>query len=425
MSEVIDRRPQGKNKSAVNRDRFLKRYTGKIKEAVDRSIAGRSITEIEKGTDVSISNKDITEPFFGHGKGGVKDSVGTGNTDFAKGDKFRRPRGGSGSGKGDPSDDADPFNDDFIFTLTKEEFMQYFFDGLELPDMVKKQLKDSDAFKTQRAGYKTSGATTNIHVLRSLKGALGRRLALGGNTTKRLKEAEAELEYLLNSSFADDCSWAEELRAEIKALKFKKAKIPFLDDIDIRYSNTVQVPKPNSKAVMFCLMDVSGSMDEEKKDIAKRFFILLYLFLTREYKNIEVVFIKHTIEAQEVSEHDFFHSQESGGTVVSSALTLLDETIKKRYSDDCNIYVAQASDGDNFMSNSVLCRDIVINKIMPAVQYFAYVEILTEGFPQSLWDQYKSIAAVNSSFAMRQITDLNEIYPVFCDLFKKRERQNG
>lgn len=422
MSNVIDRRAQSKNKSAVNRDRFLKRYSGKIKEAVERSISGRSITDIEKGTDVNVPSKDISEPSFSHGKGGVRDSVSPGNTEYEKGDSFRRPQGGRGSG--DPSDSGDPFDDDFIFTLSKEEFMHYFFENLELPNMVKKQLKEATSFKHQRAGYKTSGATTNIHVLRSLKGALGRRTALGGKAARRLKEAESELSYLLMSTYPEDCSWAQELLAEIGMLKAKINRIPFLDDIDIRYSNTIKVPKPTSKAVMFCLMDVSGSMDEEKKDIAKRFFILLYLFLSREYKNIEVVFIRHTTEAEEVTEDEFFHSAESGGTKVSSAIELLDDIIKKRYSSDCNVYVAQASDGDNYLGDSVDCHSLITQQILPAVQYFAYVEI-SDTYTQNLWEQYKKIAESDESFSIRQIKHMADIYPVFCDLFKKRENQNG
>lgn len=416
---IIDRREQGKNKSAVNRDRFLKRYKTKIKEAVARSVTGRSIADIEKGTDVSVPSKDISEPYFGHGNGGVWDSVYTGNEKYAKDDKFRRPDEG-GRGRGDPSDDADPFDDDFIFTLSKEEFMEYFFDDLALPDMVKKQLKDSDAFKHQRAGYKTSGATTNMHVLRSMKGALGRRMALGGKTAKRLKEAEDQLSGLDPGAPLSDEDKVRiyALGEEIKVLKAKLNRIPFLDDIDIRYSNTVLVPKPASKAVMFCLMDVSGSMDEDKKEIAKRFFILLYLFLAREYKKIELVFIRHTTEAKEVTENEFFYSRDSGGTVVSSALKLTDEIIKARYPSDCNIYIAQASDGDNFNSDSMICRDIIEASILPAVQYFAYVEI-TDSYTQNLWDQYQHIAAAHPNFSIRQILGMSDIYPVFCDLFKK------
>ncbi|MBR7784791.1 DUF444 family protein, partial [Undibacterium luofuense] len=95
------------------------------------------------------------------------------------------------------------------------------------------------------------------------------------------------------------------LREEIRHLRTRIAAIPFLDPFDLRYSNRIKVPKPASQCVMFCLLDVSGSMDEQKKDTAKRFFILLYLFLTRAYEKIEVVFIRHHTTAQEVDENAF------------------------------------------------------------------------------------------------------------------------
>ena len=164
-------------------------------------------------------------------------------------------------------------------------------------------------------------------------------------------------------------------------------------------------------------MDVSGSMDQDRKDLAKRFFILLYLFLTRHYEKIDIVFIRHHTQAAEVSEDEFFHSQESGGTVVSSALVLLDQIIRARYpSGDWNIYVAQASDGDNFGDDGSNCRNLLVDKILPLVRYFAYVQVVQE--EQSLWQEYSQVLPLFSHFAMRKVSDASEIYPVFRDLFK-------
>ena len=182
-----------------------------------------------------------------------------------------------------------------------------------------------------------------------------------------------------------------ELKNLIHHLHTQLLAIPFIDPFDLRYSNRIKVPKPMTQAVMFCIMDVSGSMDETRKDTAKRFFILLYLFLKRAYDKIEVVFIRHHTAAAEVDEEEFFHSRESGGTVVSSALHLLDKIIDERYgSGDWNSYVAQASDGDNWDNDSVLCKQLLINTIMPTVQYYTYVEI-TDGPPQNLWEQYAEV----------------------------------
>jgi uncharacterized protein len=165
---------------------------------------------------------------------------------------------------------------------------------------------------------------------------------------------------------------------------------------------------------------VSGSMDEEKKSVAKRFFMLLYLFLTRTYEHIDLVFIRHHTVAREVNEEDFFHSRESGGTVVSSALQLMVEIIRERYSSGLwNIYGAQASDGDNWENDSPRCRELLTDAIMPLVQYFAYIEI-TAGERQNLWREYEGVLANCKNFAMQHIEGLQDIYPVFRELFKKR-----
>jgi uncharacterized sporulation protein YeaH/YhbH (DUF444 family) len=419
LSHLIDRRLQGKNKSAGNRERFLRRYKGQIKDAVERAIKGRSITEVEKGEKVSIPVKDINEPNFGHAHGGVWETVRPGNKEFQKGDQVQRPKGGGGQGKGKAGNSEEITEDDFVFELTREEFMNYFFEDLELPNLIKTQLKAITEFRQQRAGYTISGTPSNIHVLRSLRGALGRRIAVGGKSRKRLREAEAELEQLLRTTFEDDHRVLA-LRKEIRHLRTRLMAIPFLDPIDLRYSNRIKVPKPSSQAVMFCIMDVSGSMDQAKKDAAKRFFILLYLFLTRAYEKIEVVFIRHHTQATEVDENEFFNSRESGGTVVSSALHLLGKIMHERYSsNDWNIYVAQASDGDNWDNDSRTCRELLINTIMPAVQYYAYVEI-TDGEPQNLWEEYATIPDTHPHFAMQKIESPADIYPVFRELFKKQ-----
>ena len=173
---------------------------------------------------------------------------------------------------------------------------------------------------------------------------------------------------------------------------------------------------------MFCVMDVSGSMTQDIKDLAKRFFILLYLFLQRSYKQIEVVFIRHHTAAKEVDEDDFFYSRETGGTIVSSALEMTRDIITQRYSPtDWNIYVAQASDGDNWEGDSAVCSKILTKGLMPLVQYFSYVEI-TDRQHQNLWREYESIQDQHSdTFAMEQIRSAADIYPVFRRLFERKE----
>jgi uncharacterized sporulation protein YeaH/YhbH (DUF444 family) len=421
LTYLIDRRSQSKNKSAVNRERFLRRYKGQIKQAVEQAIKGRSITDIANGEKVSIPAKDVNEPSFGYTKGGIWESVSPGNKDYVKGDKVQRPKSGGGSGKGKAGNSEETSEDDFVFELSREEFMNYFFEDLELPNLVKTQLASITEFKTQRAGYKTSGTPASIHVLRSLRGALGRRIAVGAKPAKRIRELEDELVKLLLVAPEEDAQ-VQKIKRELKHLRMKVDAIPFIDPFDLRYSNRVKVPKPTTQAVMFCIMDVSGSMDEMKKETAKRFFILLYLFLTRAYEKIDVVFIRHHTSAAEVDENEFFNSRESGGTVVSSALHLLIKILHERYgSNDWNVYVAQASDGDNWDKDSVICRQLLSNTVMQAVQYYAYVEI-TDGEPQNLWQEYTAIPEQHAHFAMQKIESPADIYPVFRELFKKQPK---
>ena len=423
MQQIIDRRLAGKNKSIGNRERFLRRHKDQIREAVKRAVDGRGIRDMEKGEDIHIPRRDISEPVFGHGQGGKREMVHPGNQDYVRGDRIERPKGGGGggSGSGQASDQGEG-EDDFVFTLSKEEFMQVFFEDLALPHLIRTQLAETPELKSHRAGFTSDGTPNNLHVVRSMRGALGRRIALGNDKRRELRELEARLEQLAAPETAQDEAVRRE-RAEVEAriaeLRARVAAIPFLDPIDLRFRSRVKVPVPTSKAVMFCVMDVSGSMDESRKELSKRFFILLYLFLTRHYEKIDIVFIRHHTQAQEVNEHDFFHATETGGTVVSSALVLMEEIIRARYpSDQWNIYGAQASDGDNWHHDSGRCRELLEQKILPLCRYFAYVQVAEP--EQNLWEEYCRLAeSAGPHFAMRKVTAADQIYPVFRDLFKK------
>jgi uncharacterized protein len=418
MSQLVDRRLSGKNRSAVNRQRFLRRFKGQIRKAVTEAVSGRKVADLERGEKISIPTRDLSEPIFHHGPGGRRNVVHPGNREFVSGDRVDRPQGGAGQGGGKASPDGEGM-DEFVFELSKEEFMDYFFQDLALPDLVKKQLAAVPETKRARAGFVSAGNPSNLHVVRSMKQAIGRRLAMASGPREALREAEQALEALIDIGRGSSPE-ADELRDEIATLKARVAAVPFIDTWDLRYANRVDQPTPSSQAVMFCVLDVSGSMDENRKNIAKRFFMLLYLFLTRSYERIELVFIRHHTVASEVDEEDFFSARESGGTVVSSALTLTHEIIRQRYpSAAWNIYVAQASDGDNWDQDSIQCRELIVQGILPLVQYYAYVEIEAEE-PQSLWHEYARIAAVSPRFAMQRILGLEDIYPVFRELFKKK-----
>jgi uncharacterized sporulation protein YeaH/YhbH (DUF444 family) len=415
--QIVDRRLNGKNKSAVNRRKFIHRFRSQIKKAVADAINERSVTDLDKGEKVSIPAKDTSEPFFRHGQEGYRERVHPGNREFQQGDRIARPE--SGSGRGNEASDSGEGQDEFVFELTREEFLNFFFEDLELPNLVKTQLANLTETKKVRAGHTSDGIPSNINVVRSLRNALGRRIALRAPYNDSLIEAEKQLEDLLKRYDETD-GVVIMLRKEIEELKEKIAGVPFIDTFDLRYDNRIDRPKPTTQAVMFCIMDVSGSMGPEEKDIAKRFFMLLYLFLTKTYEKIQVIFISHHTEAHEVDEETFFYSRETGGTVVSSALNLMSAIIQERFPiSEWNIYAAQASDGDNWDNDSIECAKILSEKIMPYMQYYAYIEI-TEDRHQNLWHEYLTIKEHWDNFDMQRIAALADIYPVFRKLFEKK-----
>lgn len=420
MMHLIDRRLNAGNKSAVNRERFLRRYKEHVRRAVKDMIAERSIADMDKGGDVSVPSKDMSEPSFRHGKGGDWETVYPGNREFVKGDEIARPQGaGAGSGSGGEPGTGES-SDDFTFTLSREEFLGIFFDDLELPHLLHNHLGTLEKNKLKCAGYVRQGSPCNLCVPRTMKTALGRRIALGAPARECLELVRENLERAVRERAGADT--IEALEREIVELEARIKRLPFLDELDLRYRNRVSVPQPVARAVMFCLMDVSASMSENKKDLAKRFFTLLYLFLTRKYEQVELVFIRHTDDAEEVDEQTFFHDTKSGGTVVCSALELMQEICTARYpASSWNIYAAQASDGDAFGADVGKSGRFLSEVLLRLARYFAYIEIPDAGDERnsSLWVEYEEVAQDNRNFAMRRVSSRDEIYPVFRELFKK------
>ncbi|ABX48988.1 protein of unknown function DUF444 [Shewanella baltica OS195] len=420
MANFIDRRLNAKGKSTVNRQRFINRYKQQIKKAVSDAVTRRSVTDVDKGEKISIPTRDISEPMFHQGKGGIRDRVHPGNDQFTRGDKIDRPPGGSGggSGKGEASNSGEG-DDDFVFEISKDEYLELLFEDLELPNLQKNRLNKLVEYQIYRAGFTNDGVPANINIVRSLRSSLARRIAMSASKKKLLKELEQELTELENIP-GTKAELILDLKAQIEELKQKIARVPFIDTFDLRFNNYSKREIPSSQAVMFCLMDVSGSMDQTTKDMAKRFYILLYLFLTRTYKNLEVVYIRHHTQAKEVDEHEFFYSQETGGTIVSSALKLMHEIQQARYpADEWNIYAAQASDGDNWADDSPTCRQLLEQKILPLVRYYSYIEI-TNRAHQTLWREYESLQQHYDNIAVQHIRQAEDIYPVFRELFKKQ-----
>ena len=423
---IVDRRRNPKAKSLGNRQRFIRRAKSEIREAVRDAIKKRKVSEVDGAENVRIRSKSLREPQFGVAGGtGDRDFVLPGNKEYSVGDVIRKPDGGAGGSgpKGSPDGEGE---DDFVFNLTREEFLDIFFEDLKLPNLVKAKLKDLKSPQPVRAGYSTDGSPSKLNRVRTMRNSLARRIALRRPSEQELADLAAEIARLEALDPRDEVQ-IRGLKARLERLARYRKIIAYIDPIDLQYNRFERRPKPKTQAVMFCLMDVSASMTEQLKDLAKRFFMLLHLFLTRHYAEVDVVFIRHTTEAQEVDEETFFRGTETGGTVISSALDEMLKIVAERYPPaDWNIYAAQASDGHNFDDDMSRCLELLAEEVLPLCQYYAYIEVAQQEHAPSMasivWSNYEDLESEHAHFARRRVTAPDEIYPVFRELFSNAEQ---
>jgi uncharacterized sporulation protein YeaH/YhbH (DUF444 family) len=421
---IVDRRPNPQGKSLPNRQRFLVRVKAQVRRAVADSIDRRRISDVGADEEVKVRVAGTGEPAFRGAAGADGDYVLPGTGTLNRGDTIPKPQGGGGRGR-DGADSGDG-EDSFEFTLTREEFLDCFFEELELPRLTRTELGEAMLSKPRRAGFSISGQPTALDVRRTMRNSLARRVALRRPDREDLANVEREV---ADAVAAGDDARLAAARNALDLVLRRIARIPFIDPIDVRYARHERVRLPASDAVMFCLMDVSGSMTEHMKGLAKRFFMLLHLFLERKYERVHVVFIRHTERAQEVDEETFFRSRETGGTVVSSALTEMLRVQAERFPPGAfNIYVAQASDGDNMHADASAVVALMA-RILPLVRYFAYVETgpgederfgASPAHETNLWGTYRAIAEDGArQLAMRRMGELRDVWGVFAELFRK------
>ena len=425
---IVDRRLNPGGKSLGNRQRFMRRAKSLIRKAVHESSGERSIKDADRAGEVTLPVHGVHEPAFRRARqGGIREYVLPGNKEYNEGDTIARPPSGGGGRGSEGSPDGDG-QDEFRLALSHDEFVDLFLEDLELPDLAKRKVTDAENVSWHRAGYSVSGSPANLAVNRTVRNSLSRRIALKRPKADEIAALEAEIA-LLEETLEDPERLAA-LQEQLARARRRTGIIPYIDPVDVRYRRFEARPKPIAQAVMFCLMDVSGSMTEHMKDLAKRFFVLLYIFLRRKYKHVEIVFIRHTHQAQEVDENTFFHSPETGGTVVSTALDEMTRIVTERYRpEDWNIYAAQASDGDNTSSDNDRTAALLTGDILPICQYYAYLEVGREGehFPpgfarrhSDLWQTYSAIVASGAPMAMRKVNHRRDIFPVFRELFSRK-----
>ena len=421
---IIDRRLNPGGKNLPNRQRFLRKARKIVREAVRQASSSRGIREIDEAGVVVIPGNGIDEPSFHLGSDGLRQPVFPGNKEFVEGDRLPRPPGSGGGGGGSQAGEGKS-EDQYQIALSAEEFLEFFLEDLELPDLERRKLTTVETEGLRRAGYASTGSPANLAMGRTMRNSLSRRIALRRPRPADVVSAEAALVEAEGSGAS--AAEIEELRALRDTLLRRSRAIAWIDPIDIRYRRFEPQPKPMAQAVMFCLMDVSASMTEHMKDLAKRFYMLLYVFLKRRYKKVDLIFIRHTDEAKEVDEQTFFHGTESGGTKVSSVLHEMLRVVRERYPrDQWNIYAAQASDGDNDPRDNLEVTSLLSGQLLPYCQYYAYLEVNEPGHgsaASTLWRAYESLSEPN--LAQRSVTSREEIYPIFRELFSRNEDVRG
>ena len=241
---------------------------------------------------MAIPTRGITEPSFHHSRRtGRTEHVVPGNKEYLRGDEIPRPNGGDGRGGSQGSPDGSRRGRVRVH-LSKEEFLDMFFEDLELPDLVKKSLQGDASPSICSAPATPSPAARPISACAAPCATAWRGASRCGGRSSGSSRRCARRS--TTPAPAAPTRRPSRLTRELERLEHRSKIIPYIDPLDVRYNRFERVPRPNTEAVMFCLMDVSGSMTEAMKDLAKRFFMLLHVFLIRRYRHVDVVFIRHT-----------------------------------------------------------------------------------------------------------------------------------
>lgn len=447
---LIDRRKASRGKSSPNRQKLMKRIKHFIKQSTPQNIGkvgGVQGTNSNTSSPVKVAGAALEQPFFTYARDGDRELVFVGNDEYNRGDKIFIPEEMQGGSKGGPGEQGE---DDFVVNVARDEFLEAYFEDCELPNLVNENYTERLDNKFKTAGFSTSGSPAQLSVIRTYKQMLGRTAALIDPLNDEIEKLQKQLEgFKADLEKETDEEAKSALRAVItqleKQIKELEDEVDFYDNFDktdLRYRKREAMPLKTVDAVIFFLMDISASMDAEKKTIARRWFALLYAFIKRRYPITELVFIAHTDEAYEMSENDFFSTRINGGTCVSPALNMVNKIIRTRYDfKQINIYVCHASDGDNFeYDNPAVVEEMVGDgHLMQKIQFFSYAEVGkpysgwfsmspssgdSDRADSSLWQTYESVRD-SSPFAAQKLIQViietpDECYPIFKKVFKKR-----
>ncbi|OIN85174.1 MAG: hypothetical protein AUJ12_09930 [Alphaproteobacteria bacterium CG1_02_46_17] len=459
MTKVIDRRqerPSGRHLD--NEDRVKRRQSDVIRDHIRKQVNNSSIKTFGKdGVVVPIPKRNMRLPVIHHGnKEGVDSVVRPGNKKFNTGDMFPKPKGGGGGGvgPGEASNDGEG-EDPYIYVkLSIKEVLSILFEGAELPNLSKEGGWSLTQTESVPDGFATRGPQSRMDLSRTFANKKGEELVRGRIAEKNILRA-LMVQYGIVKSYANeeipnldiykpvnqismiegylervrptvedkispvDKDLLERYDVKLKALNKLGSVSDKWREEQMNFRREIEKPVPVRQAVMFCIMDVSGSMDEQRKEIAKSFFGLLNAFLETKYEKLDVVFIRHTTEADEVDEDTFFYDRKSGGTLVSTSIQKMKEIIAERYDPSIwNIYAAQASDGDNWDNDNSRCLQL-LDEELPLIQGYFYVEV-AENSESNLWGPYEQCMKRHADrFFMARASSPADIIPVFSHFFKK------
>jgi uncharacterized sporulation protein YeaH/YhbH (DUF444 family) len=438
----VDRRSTGRGKSLNNRQKLLDRIKESIRGAKPDDIGAQGVTG---GTStgkslvnpVSIARHALHEPTFHYAPHtGKRDIVLPGNDKWLRGDEFPVDDG-SGDGQGDgpgagPGEDGE---DDFIINISRNEFFDVFFEDCELPDLQETAEKELPEAVWKPAGFQKEGNAAQLSVIRSYRNSIGRRRALTVDSRTELEQLEDELkvvdaELAVNPINASANARYKAIVARIDELRTKMGVVPLFEKVDLRYRKSEKIQVKSADAVLLMMMDISGSMDEDKKTIARKFFSLQYAFIKRRYPNTDLVFIAHTDSPEEMTEEEFFTTRKSGGTIVSTALALANSILGGRYdSDQTNIYLSYASDGDNWeVDNSKVLDELESKGLLAKLRHAVYAQV-GQSFASSytyatssstLWNVMSSVAKGNPKLHAIKIDDQEAVFPKFKEIYTKK-----
>lgn len=360
------------DRSARDRQRHREKIRNSIRENIADILAEESIIGHDKDKIIKVPIRSVKEYRFIYGEN--VPGVAQGKGDSKPGDVVARGDPGNPDASGEAGNT--PGVDAFETDVTLEELIGIMFEDLELPELQRKALREIESDRaTKRHGYRRQGIRARLDKKRTAKNRIRRKLAVG-----RIRKAGASEE-------VDEEESEEE----------KERRFPFHLD-DMRYHYVTEDTKPQSNAVVICIMDTSGSMGTVKKYLARSFYFLLYQFIRMKYQQVEIVFIAHHTEAKEVTEHEFFHKVESGGTYISSGFQKALEIIQDRYHPSLwNIYAFHCSDGDNFYSDNERALSTAI-ELCAVCNLFGYGEIKPAGsayYSGSMLDVFRAIDKPN------------------------------